>query len=107
MYMFTLNSKKKVTLVISILQNSIFSISFSVPFLLRYSSALSPYQTRCKSVPWDRREMGVTRDLQGNYIGITNSPMISGAATNLDKFKMSCATLSQIMIHGQKSSFSV
>jgi hypothetical protein len=46
--------------------------------------------------------MGVTRDLQGNYIGIANSPMISGAATNLDKFKMSCATLSQIMIHGQK-----
>jgi hypothetical protein len=46
--------------------------------------------------------MGVTRDLQGNYIGITNSPMISGAAANLDKFKMSYATLSQIMILGQK-----
>ena len=29
--------------------------------------------------------MGVTRDLQGNYIGITNSPMISGAAANLDR----------------------
>ena len=42
-----------------------------IPFLLRYSFALTPLQTRCKSVSWNGRKMGFASNLVGSCMGGT------------------------------------
>ena len=37
---------------------------------LRFTSVPDPLQIRSKSVPYNGRKMGLTRDLQGNHLGV-------------------------------------
>ena len=39
--------------------------------ILRFNSASNPLQTRCKSVPYNRREMGLAPTLVGTCNGLT------------------------------------
>ena len=55
------------------------------PLIFRYTSVVIPFQVRFRSVPKNRRKMGLTRDLQGNYLGLAAKASWNASAFNSKK----------------------
>ena len=63
--------KPPISKTFDFLHSHLFLAYTLIPFPLRYSFALTPLQTRCKSVSWNGRKMGFASNLVGSCMGGT------------------------------------